>query len=95
MTNQEVKNLASVLTGRTLEVSFLAPTNHRGDSVKIKDTHYNKSVTIDYNYNFNHFLQVAVNYLVNERDIKIKDISFDIKKGTYYITIPFESNKIK
>lgn len=95
MTNAEIKNLTAVVTARTLEVKFLSPTNNHGDMVSIKDTHYNKTIKINFDYSFNHFLQVAVNYLINERDIKIKDIAFDIKKGTYYITIPFKSNKIK
>lgn len=59
-----VKELTSFNT-RVLNVKYLGPTNTMGSRIKIIDRHFNQSITIPFNYEFQNALQGAVAYLLN------------------------------
>lgn len=94
MTVNEVKNLAGRLSTRVIEIKFVSPTNTHGDQVSLKDTHFNESKRINWDYRFNSALEVAVNYLVS-LGIEIQSIAYNDHKDIYYIVIPFNSKRIK
>ena len=50
---------------RALNVKYLGPTNTKGARIKIIDRHFNQSITIPFNYEFQNALQGAVSYLLD------------------------------
>ena len=53
------------------KVKYLGATDTRGSRVKITDLRLNKSVTLPYNYSLSGMKEMAIDYLVKERNIKI------------------------
>lgn len=94
MTVNEVKNLAGRLSTRVIEVRFVSPTNNHGDQVSLKDTHFNESKRINWDYRFNSALEVAVNYLVS-LGIEVQSIAYNDSKDVYYVVVPFDAKRIK
>lgn len=96
MANVNIKNLIKN-NSRVLEVKYLGPTNTQGARVKIIDTYFNESIIIGWNYEFNNMLAVALDYLLNKKglNIKIIGISENYKTKNDYLTINFDSDRIK
>ena len=96
MANVNIKNLIKN-NSRVLEVKYLSPTNTQGSRVKIVDTYFNEAIIVSWNYEFNNSLEVALEYLLNKRNLKIKiiGISENYKTKNDYITIKFDSDRIK
>lgn len=94
MTVNEVKNIAGRLSTRVIEVRFVSPTNNHGDQVSLKDTHFNESKRINWDYRFNSALEVAVNYLVS-LGIEVQSIAYNDSRNIYYVVVPFNAKRIK
>lgn len=97
MANINIKNLISKNNSRVLEVKYLSPTNTQGSRVKVVDTYFDESIIIGWNYEFNNMLEVALDNLLNKRNLKIEviGISENYKTKSNYITITFDSDRIK
>lgn len=92
-----VKNLIGKNNSRVLEVKYLSPTNTQGARVKIVDTYFNEAIIVGWDYEFNNVLEVALDNLLNKKGLNIEviGISENYKTKDNYITIKFDSDRIK
>ena len=73
------------------KVKYLGATNTMGSRVKITDLRLNESVTLSYNYSLNSIKEMAVDYLVKERNITV-DSFLCLNDDEYVLmTTDFES----
>ncbi len=97
MANVNIKNLIIKNNSRILEIKYLGPTNTQGSRLKIVDTYFNEAIIISWDYEFNNSLEVALDYLLNKKGLNIEviGISENYKTKNDYITIEFDSDRIK
>ena len=70
---------------RGFEVKYLPATNYQGSRVKIYDTRHKKGIIISYRYDLNGVNEIALDFLINKRNINIVSYSYNDKKGVYNI----------
>ena len=76
---------------RAFKIRYIAPTNHRGERVKIIDLRHKNSWIIAWDYSKNDMKDIALEFLKNE-NIIIDGYFYDENSHEYYLmTDSFES----
>lgn len=99
-TTKQIRDYSNTLeTLRALEITTLKPTETKGLRVKIKDIRFNEAIIIDWNYEYNNIIQVALNHLLNVLglNLNILGTTIDNSKTDMHtsIIISLESDRIK
>lgn len=73
-----------------IEVKYISATDTKGSRVKLINDRFNESKLINYDYNFNNILDIALD-VITKKDLII-GYNYNEKTGVYNIILEAENN---
>lgn len=98
MKNKQLMEKAKFLNGsylhRTFLVKYLGPTNAQGSRIKITDCNFDSSITLSYDYEFNHMTDQAIYYLL-EKGFDVEGVASANKERNTLICCKWTAQRLE